>query len=64
MRDRTGLCKITGKIAMVKGNLDFVRNHLGGLCDEEDARVALKRANKRLGVIQEMLYDIEFGKKE
>ena len=61
---RDGLCKITGRIAKVKGYLDFVRNHLGGLCDEEDARVALKRANERLGAIQEMLYDIEFGKKE
>ena len=49
---------------MVKGNLDFVRNHLGGLCDEEDARIALKRVNKKLGAIQEMLYDIEFGNKE
>ena len=64
MSDRTGLCEVTGKIAGVRGNLDFVRNHLGGLCDEEDARVALKRANKRLGAIQEMLYDIEFGNKE
>jgi len=64
MSDRTGLCKITGRIAKVKGNLDFVRNHLGGLIDEEDTRVALKRANKKLGDIQEMLYDIEFGKKE
>jgi hypothetical protein len=41
-----------------------VQNHLGGLIDEEDTRVALKRANERLGDIQEMLYDIEFGKKE
>ena len=49
---------------MVKGNLDFVREHLGGLCDKEDARVALTRVNERLGVIQEMLYDIQFGKKE
>ena len=64
MSDRTGLCKITEKIAMVKGNLDFVREHLGGLCDKEDARVALTRVNERLGVIQEMLYDIQFGKKE
>ena len=61
---RDGLCKVTGRIAEVKGGLDFVRNNLGGLCDEEDARVALKRANERLGVIQEILYDIEFGKKE
>jgi hypothetical protein len=64
MSDRTGLCEVTGKIAGVRGNLDFVRNHLGGLCDDEDAKVALKRVNKKLGAIQEMLYDIEFGKKE
>ena len=61
---RDGLCEVTGKIAKVKGTLDFVRNHLGGLIDEKDTRIALKRANERLGDIQEALYDIEFGKKE
>jgi hypothetical protein len=58
------LTKVTGEIAMVKGGLDFVRNHLGGLCDEEDARQALARANKKLGYIQGLLYDIQFGEEE
>ncbi len=60
---RDGLCNITGRIAKVKGNLDFVREHLGGLCDKEDARVALMRVNETLGAIQAMLYDTQFGKK-
>ena len=61
MRD-TRINEVTGEIAFVKGSLTFVRENLGGwLCDEQNTRDSLERANDKLGKIQEMLYNIQFG---
>jgi len=57
------LAELTTKIAQVKGGLDFVANELGSLCDEERAKAILVKANKRLGEVQEALYDVMYTNK-
>ena len=57
------LAKLTGKIAQVKGGLDFVTNNLDSLCDKEQAKAVLIKANKRLEEVQETLYDVMYTDK-
>jgi len=57
------LAELTGKIAQVKGGLDFVTNNLDSLCDKEQAKAILVKANKRLQEVQETLYDVMYTNK-
>ena len=54
------LAELTGKIAQVRGGLDFMANNLGGLCSEELAHATLTQANRRLKKVQETLYDVMY----
>ena len=57
------LAELTGKIAQVRGGLDFMANNLGGLCSVEQAHATLAQANKRLEKVQETLYDVMYTDK-
>jgi hypothetical protein len=57
------LAELTGKIAQVRGGLDFMANNLGGLCGKEQADATLAKANKRLEEVQETLYDVMYTDK-
>jgi hypothetical protein len=57
------LGELTGKIAQVRGGLDFMTNNLGGLCSEEQAHATLAQANRRLKKVQETLYDVMYTDK-
>lgn len=54
------LSELTGKIAQVRGSLDHMSEHLGGLCDKESAIILMKRANERLEKVQQKLYDVMY----
>ena len=58
------LAELTGKIARVRGGLDFMANHLNGLCSKEQADATLAKANKRLKEVQETLYDVMYTNKK
>jgi len=57
------LAELTGKIAQVRGGLDFVSNNIGELCDEALCKITVAKANKRLKEVQETLYDVMYTPK-